>query len=122
MRSELDMQILESFLNAYAGATESGDVEAVVRANFAFHDEVWRIARNQYLKQQLTSLRRSVQRLQGDNPALRNRLQETLEDHRAVVEAVRAGEADHAGELLRLHIRKASVIRLSSYSVLPTRS
>lgn len=117
MRSELDVQILETFLEAYARAVEKGDLADVVRANFAFHDEVWRIARNQYLSEQLSSIRRSIQRLQGDNPALKDRLQETLADHQAIVAAVKAGNADEAGELLLLHIRKASAIRLASYQV-----
>lgn len=118
MRSELDVELLETFVGAYAKATQGGDIEAVVRANFAFHDEVWRVARNQYLTEQLSVIRRKIQRLQGDNPALKDRLEETLEDHRQIVAAIKAGDADEAGERLRLHIRRASAIRLASYSAL----
>jgi DNA-binding FadR family transcriptional regulator len=45
--------------------------------------------------------------------AAQHRADESHREHRQVVEAISVGNADHAEEIMRAHIRRAREIRLS---------
>jgi DNA-binding GntR family transcriptional regulator len=112
-RSELDCETLEGILEAErAAATAGEDIQLQVDLNHAFHETIWRASRNRYLADELKDLRSLIERLQESslrNPA---RLKQALEEHVAILTAVKDGRREEAEKLVRQHFHNALATRL----------
>jgi DNA-binding GntR family transcriptional regulator len=111
-RSEIDVLNLQSILHDYQQATEQKDVQRLVALNHAFHETIWQAARNGYLFRELITLRRNIERLQNTTLSQQHRQRESLEQHKAVLEAIINQDGDTAEQLARQHFREAMAIRL----------
>ncbi len=88
------------------------DHAALTMSNRRFHETLYRCSHNRYLLNMVTVLHDALSLLGGttlDNP---ERAAETLREHRAVVTAIRARDADAAEQALRAHIRAAQKVRM----------
>jgi DNA-binding GntR family transcriptional regulator len=112
-RSEMDLLTLERFAADYRDATKKRDVPQSVASNHAFHQKVWQMARNPFLEKQLASLRGTIERLQGTTLGRRSRTEESRQEHEALIDSLRAGDAERAERLARHHFQRAMAIRLS---------
>jgi DNA-binding GntR family transcriptional regulator len=121
-RADLDLMRLDHNLAESADAVAVGDVPRLVALNHAFHDAVWIAAGNRYLAGQLRLLRGLIERLQQTTLAVPHRQQEMLEEHRALVEALRGQDAHEAEEITRRHFRTAMALRLANLAMPPERS
>ena len=100
----VDMNLLEREFAAMQAAAQAGDFQAVAVHNKNFHCHIVLCCGNQELVRAWKSLgvglrsRLNIQRL-----ADADRLLEAVDSHRAVLEALYAGELRRAGDLLRAH-------------------
>jgi DNA-binding GntR family transcriptional regulator len=112
-RSELECATLEGVFQAERAAAEAGnDVQLQVDLNHAFHETLWRASRNRYLADELRDLRSLIERMQESTLGYHERLLTALDEHRAILEAVRNGEPQEAERLVRLHFHNAMATRL----------
>jgi DNA-binding GntR family transcriptional regulator len=82
----------------------SNDAEGFFAANREFHALFIERSRNDYLKSIYFPLLDQMRRLISSSLGLRGGLERSIEEHQAILGAVRAGDAEEAARLLREHI------------------
>jgi DNA-binding GntR family transcriptional regulator len=111
--SEVEISILEDLCRQYEEAGRTGDEAMLAASNRRFHDTLYRCSHNRYLVNMLTVLHDALSLLGSTTLRSKERAQETLKEHRAVVDAVKARDADAAEAALRNHIRAAQKVRMT---------
>jgi DNA-binding GntR family transcriptional regulator len=81
-----------------------GDADAFFTANHAFHALFVERSQNDYLKGIYFPLMDQMRRHLSSSLGLRGGLERSIEEHQAILGAVRSGDADEAARLLREHI------------------
>jgi DNA-binding GntR family transcriptional regulator len=89
-----------------------GDTAALARANHHFHAQIHRASHNRFLIQQLGLVRRSMALMATSSLAVPGRGATALDEHGAIVDAIRARDEDAAAERLRAHLSRAFEVRL----------
>ena len=88
------------------------DPEALARTNRRFHHQLHLASHNRYLVQQLDLVRRSMALMARTTLAAEGRDETALDEHQAIVEAIRNGDGDAADRAVRAHISQAWETRL----------
>jgi DNA-binding GntR family transcriptional regulator len=91
-----------------------GDPAALALSNRRFHRQIHLASHNRYLVQQLDLLHRSMALMATTSLAVEGRGPVALEEHAAIVEAIRARDGAAADAALRRHISNAFETRLMS--------
>lgn len=95
---------LRRALDACDAAARSGDLEAYYIENETFHAEIYAAADNSFLEAQSLSLRNRLKPFRRHQLQARGRVEQSLAEHRAVVEAIERGDGEAAASELRAHI------------------
>jgi len=98
-----DLTILQDLLTDMAAAGERGDVRAYVEADRRFHLGLLALDGNELLVEIVADLRARTQ-LYGLAPLAGPRLAATADQHRELLDAVRASDPAGAAALMRQHI------------------
>lgn len=85
-------------------ASRKKDPDDYYYRNEAFHDAIVAGSNNSFLVEQATALRRRLQPYRRMQLRVPKRVHDSLDEHEAIVEAIVAGEAEHAEQLLRAHV------------------
>ncbi|WP_299359289.1 GntR family transcriptional regulator [uncultured Paracoccus sp.] len=88
------------------------DPQALARANRRFHHQIHLASHNRYLVQQLDIVHRTMALMASSSLGVPGRGADALVEHRAIVDAIAAGDADAADAALRSHISRAYETRL----------
>jgi DNA-binding GntR family transcriptional regulator len=99
-----DLEELEALQDAMRRAAAANDADAFFAANRAFHARFVERSRNEYLKGIYFPLIDQMRRHISSSLGLRGGLERSIEEHQAILAAVRAGDAAEAARLLREHI------------------
>jgi DNA-binding GntR family transcriptional regulator len=99
-----DLEELERLQGDMRRHAAAGDADAFFAANRAFHALFVQRSRNEYLLAIYYPLLDQMRRHISSSLGLRGGLERSIEEHQAILEAVRAGDADEAARLLREHI------------------
>jgi DNA-binding GntR family transcriptional regulator len=105
--TEEELEELERQLHYVARCVEEGDLPGLVEADTRFHELLYRASRNQRLTQIIGNLREQIQRFRTTSLATPGRMQETLEEHKKIVEALAQRNAVLARRLAEEHIENA---------------
>ncbi|WP_457094583.1 GntR family transcriptional regulator [Microvirga sp. P5_D2] len=106
--SEIDALVdLESAFEA-----RSNDPAEMARLNRAFHEMIFRSARNRYLDSALQELQDGIALLGATTFSIGGRPSTAAEEHQALIGAIAAHDADRAENVARAHIREALRSRL----------
>src|SRR5690606_10227999 len=105
--SEDELEQLERLLVEIGKSIEKRDVEALVALDTEFHDVLYRASRNERLGQLLSQLREHIQRYRTETLSHPARMKVALEEHRQIVEALAARDAELASRLAAAHIESA---------------
>jgi DNA-binding GntR family transcriptional regulator len=108
--SEVEISILEDLCKQYEAA--QGDPAQLAASNNRFHETLYRCSHNRYLVNMLTVLHNALSLLGGTTLTESERVNETLTEHKQVVDAIRNRDADGAEAALRGHIRAAQKTRM----------
>ncbi|MFW6286347.1 MAG: GntR family transcriptional regulator [Candidatus Sumerlaeota bacterium] len=102
-----DLELLESIVNEMDHA--GSDMDAWSRANWLLHEEVCRAAGSQILAGLLSQVMDHWQRLSSNylGEAVLERHASAQQDHRRILKALQAGDADKAEKEIRRHNRSA---------------
>ncbi|MEQ8345424.1 MAG: GntR family transcriptional regulator [Sneathiellaceae bacterium] len=99
-----DRQAL-SELHASANAiVETHDGAAYSRYNLAFHDLLYRGARNPVLEEQVRAMRRRLEPYRSYSFELPNRARESYAEHSQIIDFIMRGEGDAAERNMRNHM------------------
>jgi DNA-binding GntR family transcriptional regulator len=109
--TQAELYQLEQLQAEMEQGARAGDVNRLVSLNNRFHATIWQASRNRYLAQQLHALRDVIFRLQSTTLGYPGRAEEMLREHGALLEALRAADADRAERVAREHMARAEAIR-----------
>ncbi len=84
----------------------------MAKINRAFHEMIFRSARNRYLDSALQELQDGIALLGATTFSVTERPSTAAEEHRALIAAIAGRDADRAEHLARQHIREALRSRL----------
>jgi DNA-binding GntR family transcriptional regulator len=83
----------------------------------AFHHQIHLASHNRYLIAQLDMVHRSMVLMASTSLAAEGRGEQSLNEHQAIVDAIRARDGDAAEAAIRAHISVAYETRLTSGSM-----
>jgi DNA-binding GntR family transcriptional regulator len=98
---------LEKAFEAHAG-----DPVEMARLNRAFHEAIFRAARNRYLDSALQELQDGIALLGATTFSIDGRPSTAASEHRGLIEAIAKRDSDRAEKLARAHIQEALRHRL----------
>ena len=87
-----------------AAAVAQGDADAFYRANERFHHRLYALSGNRFLESEALRLKRRLQPYRRLQLRLRGRMDQSLAEHAAAIDALEAGQADAAADILRAHV------------------
>lgn len=105
--SDEDLERTERILVEYGECVESGDIARLIEVDTRFHEAIYQMAGNSRLKQMLSLLGEQVMRYRTMTLSHKPRMRKALEEHRRIVEAIAARDAQRAARLAREHIESA---------------
>lgn len=105
--TEDELEELERLLVKIAECAEKNDLETLVQLDTQFHDILYRASRNDRLVQIINNLREHIQRFRTSSLATPGRMRETVEEHKALVEAISSRNVELAQRLAQEHIENA---------------
>ena len=85
-------------------AVERDDVTGYYQENEAFHQEIYRGATNAYLQGEALRLQNRLKPYRRVQLRFRGRMVQSLAEHEAVIDALKAGDAERAAAALRSHV------------------
>jgi DNA-binding GntR family transcriptional regulator len=95
------LQEIHDRLEKYAA---DGQREAFFEANQEFHVAVHEIAANRWITQVIYDLRKVLKLTRLHSLTLEGRLQQSLDEHRAIIEAIRSRDAEAAQAAMQKHL------------------
>lgn len=102
-------------IEAARKATAAHNFKAVIEANKQFHAAIMRIADNGYLEQLLSVMQVYDQSTRVRILSTNNELEQALEEHQLILEAIEKGDGDLAEGQMRAHVaRSAEVLRAAA--------
>ncbi len=109
--AEIDRVRLERALAIYE-RTDVRKPKQLAMANDQFHQAIWQASRNESLTRLLNVLRMQLARYPETTLAFAGRGDESKAEHRAILDAILAGEGMKAAALAEQHFRRARDIRI----------
>lgn len=89
--------------------TLKNDTEHLMKFDSRFHEIIFRASKSKPLMQTLSTFHHYVQRARNSSFSSPGRASEVLEEHRAIYNAIAAGNAEEAERLTTEHVRNASL-------------
>lgn len=99
-----DRAMLHELADAMTGHVRTGDVDAYFEANLRFHELIVHASGNQRLARMHARLIGEMNRLMRKSHELRGGMEQSVVEHKAILDAVDAGDAAQAVRLLQEHI------------------
>ncbi|MFV0333741.1 MAG: GntR family transcriptional regulator [Tropicimonas sp.] len=109
--SDVELEELEALNRLLADA---GDAAAALSLNRQFHSTLLHAARNRFLHRSMESLHKAMMILGPTTLAGAERLEGAVEEHDAILAALRARDAAEAENLMRTHIEAGQRVRLAT--------
>jgi len=102
--SDAELAEIEAAHEACRGSAAARDADAYFYANERFHYAIYAASHNSFLFEQAAALQRKLRPYRRLQLRVRNRPQRSFEEHQAIVDALRDGDADQAQKSIRAHV------------------
>ena len=99
------IQALQGLVDDMSALADSADVLGFFEANAAFHQTFFEAAGNRMLAEMYRQLRNQIDRHRLRSLELRGNVRRSIAEHKAILRAIRAGDAERAVHLVSEHIR-----------------
>ena len=109
-----ELEKMERHLVEKADAIAHGDMERLVEVDTDFHESIYKASRNDRLQGIINNLREQIQRFRATSLAYPGRMKQSLDEHRAIVEAIHARDAALARQVTQEHIENAEPSMIES--------
>lgn len=104
LRTDEALDRIDSLIEEMDRLARAGDEEQFFVANRQLHREVCALADNPILLDIYDRLINTMERYSHRSAVIRGDLKSSVDEHRAIVDAIRRGDADEAANLTREHI------------------
>ena len=95
---------IQNALHACAVQCDAGDADAYYYANEQFHRLIYQACSNAFLVQQTLALKNRLKPYRRLQLQLQNRVAESMQEHRQIVDALQRGDGDSAARCARQHV------------------
>lgn len=112
-RTEIDLARLQVLHGLAQQAVRDGDHVRASRVNAEFHFVMWRIAGNRPLLKAINGVHESVQRFPQNTLSYPGRLEESVNEHGQLLEAIRDRDHEKAEQIAVEHVRQVRNIRIA---------
>lgn len=102
--SDADLRELARLHDVLEGHAAAHDIEGYYRANHVFHSKVQEAGGNPWLGRATDQLRVFMRLLRGRQLQHPGRIDDSIGEHRALIEALLARDAERAGQLMHGHL------------------
>ena len=102
--SDEELMALEAAHEACRGAAAADDSDAYFYANEKFHFAIYSASHNHFLFEQASLLQRKLRPYRRLQLRVRNRVRRSFEEHQAILDGLRAGDAEQAMTSIRNHV------------------
>lgn len=109
-----EIEEMERSLVEKRSAIDRGDMEALVEVDTRFHEAMYRASRNDRLEFIISNLREHIQRFRVLSLAHPGRMKHSLDEHRALLEAIESHDVALARQLAQEHIENAEQVLLDA--------
>lgn len=99
-----DLARLTALHQTLEQAAAAGDADRFFEANQAFHSALQDIAGNRWLRQMIDDARKVIKLTRRDSLNLEGRLRQSLAEHRTILKAIEARDAEAAGRAMHDHL------------------
>lgn len=103
--TQADLRRLEAIHWRLEQHAAENDVDAFFNANQDFHLAVQEVSGNRWLMQVIDDLRKVLKLVRHDSLLRAGRLEQSLEEHRAIMAAIRSGDAVQSEARMREHLQ-----------------
>lgn len=110
--TEDEMEELERMMVEFDEVVTRGDVDRLVELDIRFHAKIYEASRNVRLVSILSNLREQMTSFRMTSMSVPGRMKKTMEEHRAIVEALGERDAKEAAKVIRFHLSEAEGILL----------
>lgn len=93
---------------------QNNDIENLIQVDTDFHERIYQASRNSRLIQMISNLREQIHRFRSTSLASPGRLEDTLREHKGMVDAIVERDAQLAQKLALEHVENAEDIFLDS--------
>jgi DNA-binding GntR family transcriptional regulator len=117
--SEADLKRLDKLHEDLEKQAGRGDIVRFFEANQAFHRAVQDLAGNRWLSQVIADMRKVLKLTRHQSLRLEGRVEQSLKEHRAILAALRKGDAARAEQRMREHLLsgRAALAELSTLTL-----
>ena len=112
-RSDTLVSELRTINQQMAKAAADHDTDSMASLNRLFHRTLSDATANLYLQRFMLQIENAARRLPSTTYSSPERRQTVLAEHKAIIEAIEAGDAEKASRAAVLHMTRASKVRLS---------
>jgi len=102
--SDAELAEIEVAHEACRGSAAARDADAYFYANERFHYAIYAASHNTFLFEQAAALQRKLRPYRRLQLRVRNRPQRSFDEHQAILDALRAGDAERAVDAIRSHV------------------
>ncbi len=102
-----ELETLQNLLIEIEGYIKKNDIEKIVETDIKFHGLLYQVSRNERLVNIINNLKEQLARFRTLSMSYPGRLQETLEEHSEMVEAIANGDVSAARDAAEHHMECA---------------
>lgn len=102
-----ELEEMERLLVEKAEAITRQDFNLLVAVDTKFHETIYTASRNQRLSTIINNLREQIQRYRATSLSFPGRMQQSLQEHRSIVEAIQSRDSQVARQVVQEHIENA---------------
>ena len=113
-----ELEHLQRLLVIIGGYIKDGNIDKIVETDIEFHDTMYHAARNERLVGIISNLRDQLTRFRTLSMSYPGRLEETLEEHKKIVEAIANGDRKAASKAAELHMENSEKTLLKAMDAL----
>lgn len=113
--TEDELEELERLLVQIGECVEQNDMEKLIEYDSLFHDVLYRASRNDRLVGIINNLREQFTRFRGISMQYPGRMQNTVEEHARLVEAIAQRNPDLAQQIAREHMENSEQTLLREF-------
>lgn len=102
--SDSALQALTDTNNKCQIAVNTADIDAYYVGNEQFHKIIYQQSKNAFLEQETLKLYKRLKPFRRQQLRLRGRLEQSMAEHNAILQALKNGDAETTASLLRSHV------------------
>lgn len=112
--TEEELDLMERMLVEKGEAINQNDIDKLVEADTRFHEAMYMASRNERLSNIISNLREQIQRFRLTSLSVPGRREDSLKEHRQILEAIQARDIQLARQLAQEHIENAETVLIDS--------